>query len=65
LNLKNGIKITPYVYSEESRRTDNELYILSRYLEYIAVTEDLSSIDHNSWRNFTMENLMPRNENNE
>jgi len=58
MNLKNGIKINPFNYSEESKRTDNELIYLSKYLAYISVVDDLSACDHTNWREYTFQNLL-------
>jgi len=64
MNLKNGIKIKAFNYSEESKRSDNELFYLGKYLAHIALIDDLTSLDHTNWRTDTEQTLNQNNTNN-
>jgi len=49
-NPKAGLKIKPFKYSPEAVSTDTELFHLSIYLDYIAVYEDFTLLDHTEWK---------------
>jgi len=56
MNVKNGVRVNAFVYSQESRN-DRELYYLSKYLAHVSSMDDLSTFDHTNWRDFYFKNL--------
>jgi len=56
MNPKNGIKVSAYRVSK--RHKDTELLLLRKYLDYCAGLNDLSLVDHTSWKKKVKSDLM-------
>lgn len=56
LNPKNGLKIPAFKNALQTRNTDRVLMRLAKYLTLIATSQDLSSLDHNNWIQYLIDN---------
>lgn len=51
LNIRNGIQCTPYKHCQLTHQNDNELLLITRYIQYITETcNDFSKLDHTRWK---------------
>lgn len=57
LNPKNGVLIRSFRDAHMTHKEDEELKHLTRYLEEIALVEDLNEIDHGNWEQHRFSSL--------
>jgi len=57
MNPQSGLKIKPFKNAHTMRHTDQELFILERYLRLIGQKEnDFRTLDHKKWKKYLEKN---------
>ncbi|KAJ3159931.1 hypothetical protein HDU86_001195 [Geranomyces michiganensis] len=53
MNPKQGLKISAFKNGPESRKTDNVLFPLTKYLLQLALVDDFRTVNHEEWKTFS------------